>query len=188
MSKMPADPQARDPAPRGPGRRSLGALLAGPALLGRAARAQQHAEWRLGALFPLTGNLSVLGTEALAGAEVAVEMANERGGVLGRRVALVTADATSPANATNEARRLITREGLRFLLGTYGSSISLAIAAAANQFRAVYWENSAVADDLTARGHRYVFRLNDNASIMAAGLLRGWRRSSRPASASRSAT
>ena len=169
MTSNPSRPSGAE----GPGRRvvagGLGALLAAPALVGRAAA--QDSEWRLGALFPLTGNLSVLGTEALAGAEVAVDIANERGGVLGRRVTLVKADVTSPANATNEARRLITREGLRFLTGTYGSSIALAIAAAANQFRAVYWENSAVADEVTTRGHRFVFRLNDNASIMAAGLL-----------------
>ncbi len=160
------------PFPRRTVAGGLGALLAAPALTARGARAQDS-EWRIGALYPLSGNLSVLGTEALAGTEVAIDLANEQGGVAGRRVALVKADATSPANATNEARRLITRENLRLLTGTYGSSISLAIAAAANQFRATYWEGSAVADDLTRRGYRHVFRMNDNADAMAAGLLQG---------------
>jgi branched-chain amino acid transport system substrate-binding protein len=128
-------------------------------------------DWKIGALFPLSGGLSVLGTEALAGDEIAVDMVNEKGGVAGHKIVLVKADATSPANATNEARRLVTREGVKFLTGTYGSSISLAIAAVGNQFKVPYWEGSAVADDLTQRGYPYVFRLNDNANAMAAGLV-----------------
>jgi branched-chain amino acid transport system substrate-binding protein len=128
-------------------------------------------DWKIGALFPLSGGLSVLGTEALAGDETAVDMVNEKGGVNGQKVVLVKADATSPANATNEARRLVTREGVKFLTGTYGSSISLAIAAVGNQFKVPYWEGSAVADELTQRGYPYVFRLNDNANAMAAGMM-----------------
>jgi branched-chain amino acid transport system substrate-binding protein len=127
-------------------------------------------EWKIGALFPLSGGLSVLGTEALAGDDIAVDMVNEKGGVNGQRVVVVKADATSPANATNEARRLVTREGVKFLTGTYGSSISLAIAAVGNQFKVPYWEGSAVADELTQRGYPYVFRLNDNANALAAAL------------------
>lgn len=144
---------------------ALGAGLMAP-LLGRPARATEALH--IGALFPLTGPLSVLGTEALAGAQIGADLANERGGVLGQKIALDTADATSPANATNEARRLINRSGLKLLVGAYGSSISLAIAAAANQLKVPYFEGAAVADDLTQRGYRYVFRLNDNANAMAA--------------------
>ena len=128
-------------------------------------------DWRIGALFPLSGNLSVLGTEALAGDQIAVDMVNEQGGVKGNKIVLVTADATNPAVATNEARRLLTRENVKLLTGTYGSSISLAIAAVANQFNVPYWEGSAVSDELTARGYKYVFRMNDNATAMSAGLV-----------------
>ena len=147
-------------------RRAVAAGLALPALLPRRAWAAE--ELHIGALFPLSGPLSVLGTEALAGAQIGVDLINERGGALGQKVVLETADATSPANATNEARRLINRSGLKLLVGCYGSAISLAIAAAANQLKVPYFEGSAVADDLTQRGYRYVFRLNDNAQAMAA--------------------
>ncbi len=86
MPGVPSDPQAPGTVPRGLGRRGvagLGAVLAAPALFGGAARGQDS-EWRLGALFRSLATSSVLGTEALTGAEIAVEMANERGGVLGR--------------------------------------------------------------------------------------------------------
>jgi branched-chain amino acid transport system substrate-binding protein len=148
-----------------------GSLLAAAIALAAASAAASAEDWRIGALFPLSGGLSVLGTEALAGSEIAVEMVNEKGGVNGQKVVLIKADVTSPANATNEARRLVTREGVKFLTGTYGSSISLAIAAVGNQFKVPYWEGAAVSDELTQRGYGYVFRLNDNASAMAAGLV-----------------
>src|SRR5260221_4535936 len=149
-----------------------GSTLAASVVLAAAFSTAASAEdWKIGALFPLSGGLSVLGTEALAGDEIAVDMVNEKGGVNGHKVVLVKADATSPANATNEARRLVTREGVKFLTGTYGSSISLAIAAVGNQFKVPYWEGSAVADELTQRGYPYIFRLNDNAEAMAAGLV-----------------
>ncbi|MEJ1978737.1 MAG: ABC transporter substrate-binding protein [Acetobacteraceae bacterium] len=122
----------------------------------------------------------MLGTEALAGAQIGADLANERGGVLGQTIVLDTADATSPAIATNEARRLINRSGLKLLVGAYGSSISLAIAAAANQLKVPYFEGAAVADDLTQRGYRYVFRLNDNANAMAAAQVQGGRGDVRP--------
>src|SRR5690242_10597844 len=146
------------------------ALAASVAMLAALSTAACADDWKIGALFPLSGGLSVLGTEALAGDEIAIDMVNEKGGINGQKVVLVKADATSPANATNEARRLVTREGVKFLTGTYGSSISLAIAAVGNQFKVPYWEGSAVADDLTQRGYPYVFRLNDNANAMAAGM------------------
>ncbi len=147
-------------------RRAVAVGLALPALLPR--RSWAAGELAIGALFPLSGPLSVLGTEAMAGAQIGADLANERGGVLGQKVVLDTADATSPANATNEARRLVNRSGRKLLVGAYGSAISLAIAGAANQLKVPYFEGSAVADDLTQRGYRYVFRLNDNAQAMAA--------------------
>jgi branched-chain amino acid transport system substrate-binding protein len=128
-------------------------------------------DWRIGAAYPLSGNLSVLGTEALAGAQIAVDMINEKGGVAGGKVVLVKSDVTDPTTATNEARRLITQEHVQLLVGTYGSSISLALAAVANQFKVPYFEGAAVSDMLTSRGHRYVFRINDNADALARALV-----------------
>ncbi|WP_246206039.1 ABC transporter substrate-binding protein [Propylenella binzhouense] len=104
---------------------------------------------RIGAFYPLSGSLSVLGTEALAGAQVAVDTANEQGGVDGHEIELVVADATNPANATSEARRLVTREGVRFPVGTFGSSIPLAIAGAANRTGSVTFDGSSL-DGMTA--------------------------------------
>ncbi len=54
---------------------------------------------KIGALYPLTGNLSVLGNVTFDGARVALEMINETGGVLGKKVEFVVGDANTPDRA-----------------------------------------------------------------------------------------
>jgi branched-chain amino acid transport system substrate-binding protein len=149
-------------------RRSMALLVLVAAIASCPPRPAQAADIKIGALYPLTGSLSVLGTEALAGAQIAVDLVNEKGGVDGQKVVLVTADAPTPATATSEARRLVTREGVKFLVGTLGSSLMLSNAAVANQFGVPYWELSSSADELVQRGYKNVFRVNDsNATIVA---------------------
>lgn len=129
--------------------------------------------WKVGALYPLSGNLAVLGNEALTGAEIAIELVNEEGGFNGKKFELLKTDVTDPQTATTEARRLVTQNNVDILIGTYGSSIMLANAAVANQNQVIYWEGGAVADDLTKQGYKYVFRTNDNTSAMANAMVDG---------------
>lgn len=66
---------------------------------------------RLGALFPLSGARKSAGEVATRAAQLAVNDANERGGVLGRRVQLTVGDdACEPATAVSAARTLIARD------------------------------------------------------------------------------
>jgi branched-chain amino acid transport system substrate-binding protein len=129
--------------------------------------------WKIGALYPLSGNLAVLGNEALTGAEIALEMANEKGGFDGKKFELVKTDVTDPQKATTEARRLVKQENAQMLIGTYGSSIMLANAAVADQNKVIYWEGGAVSDDLVKQGYKYAFRTNDNTSAMATAMIDG---------------
>ena len=67
-------------------RAALGAAAAAPAVL-RRALAQPDAI-PLGALYPLSGALALLGDESFRGLELAVEDRNAAGGLLGRPVRL----------------------------------------------------------------------------------------------------
>ena len=89
---------------------------------------------RLGAIFNMTGPNATLGQEELAGVEAAVADLNRRGGVLGRQLELVKADAASdPQKAATEATRLMDDSGVVAILGPDGAQMTLPIVPLANQ-------------------------------------------------------
>ena len=64
------------------------------------------ADLKLGALFPLSGGLALLGDESFRGVQIAVDERNAAGGVNGNKVVLVKADAVDANQSVGEARRL----------------------------------------------------------------------------------
>jgi branched-chain amino acid transport system substrate-binding protein len=119
---------------------------------------------RIGALYPLTGNLAVLGNENLEGAKIAVEMINDAGGVNGKKVELVTADASTPDKAQSEAERLSSLENLQVITGTYSSGLSYAASQVVERRGGIYWETGGISDGLTERGFKNYFRVVFTAS------------------------
>ena len=77
----------------------------------------QQQPWKIGALYPLTGSLALLGTENLNGAKIAVDMINEQGGIAGQRQVdhCVRPDAIRAADFLRQphARRGLRLRGLR---------------------------------------------------------------------------
>jgi branched-chain amino acid transport system substrate-binding protein len=104
----------------------------------------------LGAIYPLSGPQAPGGKAELAGVRAAlmVSQANLR---------LEVIDATTPEAAGAAVDKLVRDYHVPAILGTYGSTLSAAAAARAEQLRTVYWETGAVADPITAQRH-YVFR------------------------------
>ncbi|HSB04676.1 MAG TPA: ABC transporter substrate-binding protein, partial [Thermodesulfobacteriota bacterium] len=114
---------------------------------------QAQTEVKIGTIFPLTGPLALLGNESFEASDLAREMVNEKfGGVWGKKVAYVKADAPDPTSGTNEANRLITQENMKVLMGTYSSSISLAASAVAERNKVIYLEVIAASDEINQRG------------------------------------
>ncbi len=143
----------------------LGAIAA--AALPAPALAQPAAETRFGALFPLSGNLALLGDESFRGLELAVEERNAAGGVLGRPARLIKADAVDPTQAISETRRLM-GERVAAVFGTYSTSLAFAASQVAELQGLPYFELGAIGDPITERGFRYVFRTCPRASDFAA--------------------
>ena len=106
----------------------------------------------LGAIYPLTGSQAPGGREELAGVQTALQLAN-----LGSDVRLKIVDATTPSDASAAVDRLVTQDHVPAILGTYGSTLSAAASARAEQLKTIYWETGAVADPITAQ-RSYVFR------------------------------
>lgn len=119
---------------------------------------------RIGAIFPLSGPLALLGTESFEAADLARKMVNEQGGVNGRQVEFIKADAPDSTAGANEANRLITKEGVKMIIGTYSSGIALASTPVAERNGIPYLELVAGSDKVNQQGFKYVFRSNENAS------------------------
>ena len=122
------------------------------------------ADYRIGALFPFTGSLALLGNETFNGAVIAQDIVNEKGGIKGRKVVWVKADGVDPKKAITECERLIAVEKVKIVFGTYASSLSFAASEVAERNKVIYWEQGAIADNITARGFKYLFRTIPRAS------------------------
>jgi branched-chain amino acid transport system substrate-binding protein len=121
-------------------------------------------EYKIGLLEPLTGPLAFEGKRHLDGYEVMRDLINERGGVMGKKLVLVVGDATDPTAAGSEANRLITREGVKIITGTYSSTLCGAASEAASRQNVIYWESSCVDPRFNKRGLKNVFRTEIDAT------------------------
>lgn len=123
---------------------------------------------KIGALYPFTGDLALLGQESFRGVELAVEEINANGGINGRQIEIVKGDAVDPDAAQSEANRLINQENISMIVGSYSSGISFAASEVAERNGALYWELGAVADNITDRGYKSILRTNPPASKFSA--------------------
>lgn len=78
---------------------------------------------KVGVISPLSGAWTVYGRAHMAGFELAVKEINAAGGVLGRPIEILPADSqTEPRIVSEQANRLIRRERVDFLAGTFSSA------------------------------------------------------------------
>jgi branched-chain amino acid transport system substrate-binding protein len=120
------------------------------------AQATPSNEIVLGAIYPLSGPQAAGGQEELAGVKAALAVAQSSGD-LKHPVRLDVVDATTPQAAAAAVDHLVRDDHVPAILGTYGSTLSAAASARAEELKTVYWETGAVADPITAQRH-YVFR------------------------------
>jgi branched-chain amino acid transport system substrate-binding protein len=123
----------------------------------RSASASHGSAIRIGALYPLSGSQASGGREEYQGLQTAVSLINASGGVLGRSISFVTANAPS-ADAAPDAVDRLKRLGVSIVTGSYGSTISLPASAEAQRDGLIFWESGAVATMVTERGYSNVFR------------------------------
>ena len=92
--------------------------------------AAQQAPVRIGALFPMTGDLSAFGEPFYNSALLAVEQINAQGGILGGRpLELVLADTqTNPTQGVAAAQRLVNVERVPAIVGAAASGVTIPVA------------------------------------------------------------
>lgn len=114
---------------------------------------------RIGFVAPQTGPLALNGRDSLVAGQIATDIVDEEGGVAGRRVELDIVDAPTPDEAKAAVERLVTRDGIKVVLGTYGSSLALAAATTATRYGAFYWEQSSSSYKVVQDAGQYAVKM-----------------------------
>lgn len=139
-------------------------VLALAAPIGDAQGQALKGEYKIGLLEPLTGPLASEGKRHLQGYEIMRDIINARGGVMGKKLVFAVADGPNPTAAVSETNRLITREGVKIVTGTFSSTLCGAASQAAARHNVIYWETSCVDPRFTQRGLKNVFRSEIDAN------------------------
>ncbi|CAN5703109.1 ABC transporter substrate-binding protein [soil metagenome] len=107
------------------------------------------------------------------GWELAVEEVNAAGGVLGKKIEIVSRDDNgNPADAVRAAEELLSREKVAFLIGTFPSNVGLAVADFAKQRKTLFIAAEPLTDKIVwDAGNAYTFRLRTSTYMQTAMLI-----------------
>ena len=107
------------------------------------------------------------------GWELAVEEVNAAGGVLGKKLQVISRDDNgSPGDAVRVAEELVSREGVALIAGTFLSNTGLAVTDFAKQKKVFFLAAEPLTDKITwQNGNRYTFRLRPNTYMQTAMLV-----------------
>jgi branched-chain amino acid transport system substrate-binding protein len=142
--------------------------LALGAAVGTSVAAQAEDAIKIGFPMPLSGPAAVYGVPVTKGAQMAVDEINAKGGVLGRKLELLSRDSKANADeAVRLARELIIKDNADFLSGTLTSAEAPAVSTIAKENKVVFLAPVAKTTKLTAPEnlHPYIFRIASNTLI-----------------------
>lgn len=107
------------------------------------------------------------------GWELALDEINAGGGLLGRKVEVVSRDDNgNPGDAVRVAEELVSREKVDLLFGTFLSHIGLAVTDFAKQRKVLFLAAEPLTDKITwQNGNRYTYRLRPSTYVQVAMLV-----------------
>ena len=122
---------------------------------------------KIGHLTPLTGFLGALGEYAVMGIKMATEEINAAGGVLGRKLDVMSEDSVNPATASTKAQRMLERDGVEFLMGEINSASAQTIMQVAARNKKLFLQIGARSDVLRGKNcNRYTFHVDIPVTVM----------------------
>jgi branched-chain amino acid transport system substrate-binding protein len=114
---------------------------------------------RIGAAGPMTGDQSKMGVDLRNSVELAVSEWNEKGGVLGKKIVLLSADdQADPKQAVSIANKLINQKAVA-LVGHWNSSCSIPASKYYQDANIVMVSPATTNPQLTLQGFKNVFRV-----------------------------
>jgi len=124
---------------------------------------------KIGIIDPLSSPYKTSSIHDVHGANVAVDLFNKKGGVLGRPVNILEADdASSPDQAVKAATKFIKDDRVDVLMGTFNGDCALAVSALAAKENKLFMVTGAHIPELSgAACNRQTFVFMPNASMLA---------------------
>jgi len=156
---------------------ALAAMAASLCLAGGAASAKVEGDTIvLGAAVSVTGKYSTNGKHTMNGYNLAVETINAAGGVevAGKTYKLDIVyydDESTPARGAQLAERLISQDGIKFLLGPYSSGLTKAIAPVTEKYGIPMVEGNGASRSLFTQGYKYIFAVLSTSEQYLAGAI-----------------
>jgi len=137
---------------------------------------------KIGALYPLSGQVAKSGEDTLNGIRLAVDIINKKypdlkmpfaegeglPGLGGAQIELIAADHQgSPETGAAEAERLIAQRKVVALVGAFHSSVAATSSQVAERMGVPYISGESEASPLTERGYRWFFRTTPSSRTQA---------------------
>ena len=139
---------------------------------GALASAEAQQPLRIGASFSNTGAYAQLGQAGHRGQQLCVKHANDKGGVLGRKIELTVEDDQSEvATAVAIYERLIAQDKVAAVFSPYSSPITDAIASITEKHRMPLVACCAAATSVFKKGRKFIFMLTSPAEVLFEGLI-----------------
>ena len=149
--------------------------LAGPA------RADAPKVIKIGAVYPLSGNIASTGLDCRRGAELAADIINGKydldlplaraeglPNLGGAKIELVFADTKGePKNGIAEVERLVTQEKVVAMIGAYQSAVTKTASQATERLKIPYVCSDSSSPTLTTFGYKYFFRASPHDALFA---------------------
>jgi len=130
---------------------------------------------RIGASLPLTGEFSQGGLDTQHGYETWVEMVNESGGLLGKKVEMVVKDdATQQETAVSNYNNLIAQDKVNLVLGSQSSLLNIPASAIAEKNKMLFVCPSCGSPDMFNRGFSYIFFSQQAVATDQAKVFANW--------------
>ena len=138
---------------------------------------------KIGAVYPLSGNIASTGLDCKRGVDLAVDIINGKYGkdlnlpmaksgglpnLGGAKLEIVYADTKGdPKNGMSEAERLVTQEKVSAIIGAYQSSVTKTASQATERLKVPYVCSDSSSPTLTERNFKYFFRVSPHDAIFA---------------------
>ncbi len=122
---------------------------------------------KVGLVDTYTGPATAFTNDVLDGFNLAAGKINAKGGVLGKKIEVVTRDDKfKPDIGLTMAKELVLKENVDLLMGTINSATALAVSDLCRKEKVPFLVTFSKSDKITGeKGHRYVFSMNENTEM-----------------------